>query len=162
MNNQFYSNNWITKVLQLSIWYIKILLIISIWLWFKGVIHFLSCKKCKKFYIGSTTDTFRRRFNKAWRTRYDFCRPIFSGRALDKNRRTQRTRDSHQIKMAVPAWVRNYSKWLHMSTKDRCYLLFCLFCEEGEDVRQLGNDMFGQKPGYNGDRNLGSLCAFWP
>ena len=26
------------------------------------VIYLLSCKKCKKFYIGSTTDSFRRRF----------------------------------------------------------------------------------------------------
>ena len=30
---------------------------------FTGVIYLLSCKKCKKFYIGSTTVSFRRRFN---------------------------------------------------------------------------------------------------
>ena len=32
--------------------------------------------------------------------------------------------------------------------------------EEGEDVRQLGNDMFEQEPGYNGDRNLDSFGVF--
>ena len=50
----------------------------------------------------------------------------------------------------------------YLNKRYRCFLLFCLFCEEGEDGRQLGNDMFGKEPGYNGDMNLGSRGVFWP
>ena len=79
------------------------------------------------------------------RTRCDFSR--FTCRCKSAYAAHVRQTPDYELSEAV------ISRWRQSSTKDKCCLSFCLFCEEDEDVKQQTTENFGQDRGYNADEN---------